>query len=195
MYPVKPIGPKQAVGHPSATESRFLDIFGIIMNGALVPVIVCPIESGGYLSTNTPFPGHLPCNYYRPRGARFVAHGARSHAAPRIPSNPAHCTHNRYDGNQPSREPFASEVRNAGNQRTSRVEVRGRLGRVGVRGRARVHERSKKKQRDCLRPVTSESVGGATRGRRNVGTQDIGSQGASRTSYFMLASAYVCVVP
>ena len=42
VYPVSAIGPKAASGHPSATESGFLDIFGVIMNGALVPVIVCP---------------------------------------------------------------------------------------------------------------------------------------------------------
>ena len=137
------------------------------------------LSPGGNLSTNIPFPGHLPCNYHCPRRTRFVAHGARSHTAPRIPPNPLHCTYDQYDGDQPSREPFASEVRSASDRRTtSRADARRCLGRVGVRGRARVHERVKERRRDHLRSVTSESLGGATRDRRNVCTQDIESQGA-----------------
>ena len=88
--------------HKSATESRFLDIFGVMMNGALVPVIVCLTLSPVGTPTLTLFSGHLSRHHYCPRRFQFITHGARAHSAPRIPSDPLHCSYNQPDRDKPS---------------------------------------------------------------------------------------------
>lgn len=104
----------------STLQYDFLDSFGLIMNGALVPVIVCQnprlirwsasnTESVTVVSIFLIL-GHLSYYHHCPCCLQQVAHGERNLTAPRIYAHSPSCYLGEHNHYEPSREPYQWDI-------------------------------------------------------------------------------------